>query len=414
MKFDKLKRIIKEGLHDMSIIWANEMKMTVKDEAVLIFFLLASTIYPFLYSWIYNNEVVREVPVAVVDYSHSAESRKFIRLCNASPDVKVAYHCTSLAEAKDLVGRQKAKGVLYFPSDFDTNICRGEQAHVSVFCDMSLMLTYKAIYQTAQAVSSQMGSEIQLASSSGFTDRDDEVTVRPLEFDEVSIFNPTGGYGSFLLPAVLILVIQQTLLLGIGLAAGTNRENNRYGELIPIDQHYRGLFRIVMGKALCYFMIYALVAAYLTMILPSLFHFPLLGSLRSLIGLMVPYILACIFFGITLSCLVRYRENVMLLVVVTSLPFLFLSGISWPSEGIPAFWKGISWLLPSTFGVKGYIAVNSMGATLQDISHEYFVLWAQSLIYFFTSCLFYKVQIDRAIKQEKEDLDASEVCQDTI
>ena len=400
MKFDKLKRIIKEGLHDMSIIWANEMKMTVKDEAVLIFFLLASTIYPFLYSWIYNNEVVREVPVAVVDYSHSAESRKFIRLCNASPDVKVAYHCTSLAEAKDLVGRQKAKGVLYFPSDFDTNICRGEQAHVSVFCDMSLMLTYKAIYQTAQAVSSQMGSEIQLASSTGFTDRDDEVTVRPLEFDEVSIFNPTGGYGSFLLPAVLILVIQQTLLLGIGLAAGTNRENNRYGELIPIDRHYRGLFRIVMGKALCYFMIYALVAAYLTMILPSLFHFPLLGSLRSLVGLMVPYILACIFFGITLSCLVRYRENVMLLVVVTSLPFLFLSGISWPSEGIPAFWKGISWLLPSTFGVKGYIAVNSMGATLQDISHEYFVLWAQSLIYFFTSCLFYKVQIDRAIRQQ--------------
>ena len=414
MKFDKLKRTIKEGIRDMSIIWANEMKMTVKDEAVLIFFLLASTIYPFLYSWIYNNEVVREVPVAVVDYSHSAESRKFIRLCNASPDVKVAYHCTSLAEAKDLVGRQKAKGVLYFPSDFDTNICRGEQAHVSVFCDMSLMLTYKAIYQTAQAVSSQMGSEIQLASSTGFTDRDDEVTVRPLEFDEVSIFNPTGGYGSFLLPAVLILVIQQTLLLGIGLAAGTNRENNRYGELIPIDQHYRGLFRIVMGKALCYFMIYALVAAYLTMILPSLFHFPLLGSLRSLIGLMVPYILACIFFGITLSCLVRYRENVMLLVVVTSLPFLFLSGISWPSEGIPAFWKGISWLLPSTFGVKGYIAVNSMGATLQDISQEYFALWAQSLIYFFTSCLFYKVQIDRAIKQEKEDLDTSEVCQDTI
>ena len=414
MNFNKIKRTVKEGLHDMSIIWANEMKMTVKDEAVLIFFLLASTIYPFLYSWIYNNEVVREVPVAVVDYSHSAESREYIRLCNASPDVNVAYHCTSLTEAKDLVGRQQVKGVLFFPSDFDTNIHRGEQAHVGVFCDMSLMLTYKAIFQTAQAVSSQMGSKIQLSRSTGFTDRDDEVTVRPLEFDEVPIFNPAGGYGSFLLPAVLILVIQQTLLLGIGLAAGTNRENNRYGELIPIDQHYRGLFRIVGGKALCYFMIYALVAAYLTMILPTLFHFPLLGSLRSLIGLMVPYILACIFFGITLSCLVRYRENVMLLVVVTSLPFLFLSGISWPSEGIPAFWKGISWLLPSTFGVKGYIAVNSMGATLQDISQEYFALWAQSFIYFFTSCLFYKVQIDRAIKQEKEDLETSEVCQDTI
>ena len=131
MKFNEIKRIIKEGLHDMSIIWANEMKMTVKDEAVLIFFLLASTIYPLLYSWIYNNEVVREVPVAVVDYSHSAESREYIRLCNASPDVNVAYHCTSLTEAKDLVGRQQVKGVLFFPSDFDTNIHRGEQRHES-------------------------------------------------------------------------------------------------------------------------------------------------------------------------------------------------------------------------------------------------------------------------------------------
>ena len=414
MKFDKLKRTIKEGIHDMSIIWANEMKMTVKDEAVLIFFVLAPLVYPLLYAWIYNNEVVREVPVAVVDYSHSAESREFIRLCDATPDVKIVYHCMSLTEARNLVGHQQAKGVLLFPSDFDTNINRGDQAHVSLFCDMSLMLTYKAIYQTVQAVSSKMGSEIQLSRNSGFTDRDDEVTVRPLDYDEVAIFNPSGGYGSFLLPAVLILVIQQTLLLGIGLAAGTSRENNRYGELIPIDQHYRGLFRIVMGKALCYFMIYALVAAYLTLILPKLFHFPLLSSPQALLGLLVPYILSCIFFGITLSCLVRYRENVMLLVVVTSLPFLFLSGISWPSEAIPVFWKGVSWLLPSTFGVKGFVAVNSMGATLQDISTEYFALWAQSLIYFFTSCLFYKVQIDRAIKQEKENPDASEICQDTI
>jgi ABC-2 type transport system permease protein len=403
MNFSKLKQRLKEGINDLAIIWANEMKMTVKDEGVLIFFLLAPLVYPLLYSWIYNNEVVREVPVAVVDLSHSAESRKFIRMCDASPDVKVAYYCNNIPEARQLVGRQVVNGVLYFPSDFDKNINRGDQAHVSLFCDMSLMLTYKALFQTTQGVASQMNAGIQIAQTSNFTKRDEEVTVKPLDFDEVQIFNATGGYGNFLLPAVLILVIQQTLLLGIGLGAGTSREKNRYGDLIPVDKHYRGLFRIVGGKALCYFMIYALVATYLTILLPRMFHYTTLSQPSALLGLMVPYILACIFFGMTVSCLVRYRENVLLIIVATSLPFLFLSGISWPASNIPAFWKGVSWILPSTFGIKGYIAVSCMGASLHDINNEYFALWTQTLVYFFSSCLFYKVQIDRAIKRQEAE-----------
>ncbi len=77
----------------MAFIWANEMKMTVKDEGVLIFFIIVPLFYPLLYSWIYNNEVVRDVPVVVVDKSRTAESRQFIRMCNASPDVEVAYFC---------------------------------------------------------------------------------------------------------------------------------------------------------------------------------------------------------------------------------------------------------------------------------------------------------------------------------
>ncbi len=404
MSFKRYIQRINKGIRDLAFIWAYEMKMTVKDEGVLIFFLIAPIVYPLLYSWIYNNETVREVPLAIVDLSHSAESREFIRMCDASPDVKVAYYCNNIPEARDLVGRQVVNGVLYFPSDFDKDINRGDQAHVSLFCDMSLMLTYKALFQTAQGVASQMNTAIQISNSPSFTQRDEEITTKPLDFEEVQIFNSTGGYGNFLLPAVLILVIQQTLLLGIGLGAGTSREKNRYGDLIPVDRHYRGLFRIVGGKALCYFMIYALVATYLTIILPRLFDYTTLSQPKALLGLMVPYILACIFFSMTVSCLVRYRENVLLIIVPTSLPFLFLAGVSWPQCNIPAFWEGISWILPSTFGIRGYIAVSSMGATLQDINREYFALWTQTIVYFFSSCLFYKVQIDRAIKRLQRSL----------
>lgn len=374
------------------------MKYTFRDEGVLIFFILVPLLYPLLYSWIYTNEVVREVPVAVVDMSHSNSSRDFIRRFNASPDVRVAYHCNNIAEAKNIMGHQDARGILYFPSDYEMRILRGEQAHVSVYCDMSLMLTYKAIYMTAQAVSTEVNKEIQKPQAMGFTDRDDELNTEPIHIEEVSIFNPTGGYGNALLPAVLMLVLQQTLMLGIGLSAGTARERNRFKELVPVSRHYNGIFRIVFGKSLCYFMIYAVMAAYITLAVPRFFSFTAIAHWQDLIAMMVPYLLACIFFGMTLSCLVRYRENVMLLVVFTSVPFLFMTGISWPQSNIPGIWQGVSWLIPSTFGVRGFLTLSSMGGTLGEIGPEYQALWLQAGIYFITTCIVYRYQIINARK----------------
>ena len=403
MRYKNTWHRVKEAIKDMAMIWRYENRLTIHDEGVLIFFLLVPLLYPLLYAWIYNNEVVRDVPVAVVDYSHSHESREFIRLCDASPDVQVAYHCTNLQEAQDLMGRQKVSGILLFPDDFAHDVNRGEQARVSVYCDMSLMLNYKAIYMTAQNVALRMSSDIQVKGSpTAITKRDEEITTRPLDFEEVQIFNPTGGYGNAIIPAVLMIIIQQTLLLGIGLAAGTSREQNRYHDLVPISRHYNGVFRIVGGKALCYFMIFAVISAYLTMIVPRMFGFTMLAQPRALIGLMVPYLLACIFFGITISCLMRYRENVMLVVVFTSMIFLFLSGISWPKSSIPGFWQGVSWLFPSTFGVRGFLTIGSMGGSLEDIRTEYEALWLQVIIYFLLSCAVYQVQINRAIEHVHE------------
>lgn len=128
---------IHEGIHDMCYIWWLEMKNIFKDEGVLIFLVLVPILYPLLYSWIYNNEVVRDVPVAVVDLSHTKTSREFIQKFDAAPDVKVAYFCNNLQEAESLVGHQVAHGILYFPEDFERTLLRGEQVHVGVYCDMS-------------------------------------------------------------------------------------------------------------------------------------------------------------------------------------------------------------------------------------------------------------------------------------
>ncbi|MBQ8711977.1 MAG: ABC transporter permease [Prevotella sp.] len=386
-------RNIGDAISDACYIWAQEMRQVFRDEGVLIFFIIVPLAYPLLYSWIYNNEVVHEVPVVVVDDSHSSLSRQFIRQCDASPDVRVLCHAADMDEAKSLVSRQLAKGIYYIPAEFDTNLGRMQQATVSVYCDMSLMLTYKAIYQTAVAVTQAMGAEIQTKLTHPYTKREEQIGVRPLAFEDVPLFNPGGGYGNFILPGVLMLILQQTLVLGIGLSAGTARERNRYHELIPIDHHYQGIFRIIGGKALCYIMVYAVMGAYLTMVVPRLFSFVTLVSWQDLLAMMVPYILACIFFGMIVSCIVRYRENVMLLMVFVSVPLLFLSGVSWPQSNIPAFWQGISWLFPSTFGVRAFVRMNTMGGTLSDVMLEYRVLWLQAFLYFVITCIVYRHQI---------------------
>ena len=396
---------ILKWLDDAAYVWRFELRQVLRDEGVLLFCIVVPLVYPLLYSWVYNNENIREVPVVVVDQSHSALSRQFIRMCDASSEVHVVSYAVDLDDAQSLVSRQIVKGIYLIPEDFATRVNRMQQATVSVYCDMALMLTYKAIYQTAMAVSQQMGAEIQTKLSGNYTAREDLITTSPLDVEEVAMFNPQAGYGTAVLPAVLMLIIQQTLALGIGLAAGTARERNRYGDLVPIHPSYGGIGRIISGKTLCYLMVYAIMTVYLTIAVPKMFHFIHIATWQDLSLLLIPYLLACVFFGMTVSCLVRFRENVILLVVFVSLPLLFLTGVSWPQTSIPGYLQGVSWLFPSTFGVRAYLRLNSMGASVADVSSELRCLWIQVAAYLGTTCLVYGHQLRITRQHASERLD---------
>ncbi|MCQ2128502.1 MAG: ABC transporter permease [Bacteroidaceae bacterium] len=387
-----------QATHDVGYIFIEEMKTVFKDEGVIIFFFVVPLLYPLLYSWIYNNELVTDVPTVVVDDSHSFLSRKFIRKLDATQGVKVIACANSIEEAREFMRRQDCRGIVNIPKDFASNIYKGIQTHVSVFIDMSGMLYYKALAISTTDVSLAMGAEIQVMKMSNYTARDDELNTAPLTFESISLFNPATGYGSYLLPGVLMLIIQQTLLLGIGLSAGTARENNKYKKLATIEERYNGMYRIIFGKGLCYFLLYAIISSYILLVVPHIFGFIQIGLPNDIIGIVLPYVLACIFFGMTVSCLIRYRENVILFIVFTSVPLLFLSGILWPASAISGTWKAISYLFPSTFGVNGFVKINSMGATLQEVYPEYVALWIQTAVYFLIACFVYRREIKKSKK----------------
>jgi ABC-2 type transport system permease protein len=380
-------------LLDLFYVWKQEFRTTLRDQGVLIFFVLVPLAYPLAYAFIYTNETVREVPAVVVDRSHSTLSREYLRKVDACPDVKIVGYCADLEEAKQRLKGREAYGIVYIPESFSSDIAQGRQTQVSIFCDMSGLLYYKSLLLANTQVSLAMNADIKIQRAGNTTDRQDKITAYPITYEDVALFNPQNGFAAFLIPAVLMLIIHQTLLLGIGLSAGTARERNPQHTLVPADSRYQGTLRIVAGKSLSYFMVYVLVSVYVLLVVPRLFDLIQIGKPGVLTLFLLPYLLACIFFSMTLSIAIRNRETCFLLFVFTSVPLLFLSGISWPHSAIPDFWRYFSYLFPSTFGINGYVRINSMGATLNEVAFEYRALWLQAGIYFITACMVYRRQI---------------------
>lgn len=398
MKQLTFKQKVVQGIYDLFYIWKQEFRTTFRDQGVLIFFVLVPLVYPLIYSFIYTNETIREVPTVVVDNSRSSLSREYLRKVDASPETSIVAYCADMEEAKLMLKDRKAYGIIYIPAHFSDDIVQGKQTQVSIFCDMSGLLYYKALLTANTNVSLAMNAAIKMERAGNTTARQDEITAYPIEYEDVAIFNPTNGFAAFLIPAVLILIIQQTLLLGIGLSAGTAREHNQFKDLVPINRHYNGTLRIVMGKGLSYFMVYSLVAVYILCVVPRLFSLNQIAIPGVLTLFTLPYLTACIFFAMTASIAIRNRETCMLLFVFTSVPLLFLSGISWPGSAMPSFWRYFSYLFPSTYGINGYVRINSMGATLNEVAFEYRALWMQTGIYFLTTCFVYRRQIIQSRK----------------
>lgn len=389
----RLGFIIKEGIQDTFFIWKDELKNVFKDTGVMIFFFLVPFIYPLLYAFIYNNEVVHEAKMVVVDQSDSYLSREFARKVDATGDVKIVAICRDMEEAKKLLDEKKAYGILYFPSEFSKDLHTGKQATVSLYCDMSSLLFYKAYLLASMEVSLEMGKELRAHNSPASSEKMEEILVEPIPYESVTLFNTQNGFASFLVPAILILVIQQTLVLGIGMLGGTAREKNRFHTLVPITKHFNGTLRIVLGKSLTYLLLYVVVCIWVLAIVPKLFSLPQVGDPWTIMLFILPYLFACIFFAMTMSGFMTSRESPMLLFVFTSVILLFISGVSWPKEAIPPFWRVVGYAFPSTPGIQGFIRINTSGATLGDVAHEYHTLWVQAGVYFITACIIYRYQI---------------------
>ncbi|HET9571118.1 MAG TPA: ABC transporter permease [Bacteroidales bacterium] len=386
---------IKKAIRDTAEIAVEEWRHVFKDSGVMLVFFAACLIYPVLYGFIYKNEAYRNIPVVVVNESHSALSRELIRKLDATPELNIAGQVTSMASAEKLYAENEVYGIVFIPQTFAADLAAGRQTHVSGYCSMASMMYYKGFYSGFNYACLDVNRHIKMDRLQilGMTERQASTASEPILSQGHALYNPLGGFPSFLMPAVLVLIIQQTLVLGIGMLAGTAREENKHHQLVPVKRKYHRIQRVVWGKAMAYLIIYLFLGIYDLVLIPHLFQLPHFLGLGGILPFLLPYLLASIFFGMALSVFFWNREMPLLLYLCTSVPLLFISGFSWPTTHIHIFWRMVSFFFPSTFGINGFIKLNSAGASIAQIGPEIMGLWVQAGFYFVFTWFAYNWQI---------------------
>lgn len=361
-----------------------EFKHIFRDEAVVIFFVVLAIVYPPLYSLIYNPEVVRDEAVAVVDDSHSELSRRFVRDLDASPDVKVAAYAHDMEEARELMATKKCYGILYFPADFETEVMRGNQGHVSLYCDMSVMMRYKAMLTALTNVQMETCSRLQGNKSFNIISLDGGL----VDSRQVPLGNTAMGIASAVLPFILVYVLQQGMIMGIAmLHAGSMGRRRRGRGIDRLDEVKATPGAMLMGKTLVHLFYYLLPAIFALHIVPIIFKFPMNGNFLEIAMIMFPFLIASSLFGQIIRVFVNNREGVFLILAFTSVIFVFLTGVSWPHYQIAPYWDVLSKMIPAYWASTAYVQMQVGGASLSQMSDFYLALWGLVVLYFIVAYL---------------------------
>ena len=348
--------------------WVDTLKTIAADKGVLLLIAIAPLIYGFFYPWPYVEQAVTRVPVAVVDLDHSNLSRQITRFAQASPRIDVRMVVGDERQARQALWRGEIEGYALLPRDLKRNVLRGSPAVVTVEANGSYALLNKAVLSGfAEAVGTvSAGVEIRKLQASGQSAQQAQAGRNPIGTQMVALFNPTEGYGSYVVPAVALLIIQQTLLMGVAMLVGLWAETGKH----------RADAATWLGRILGFSSVgYLSGLLYFGWIFWAQ-DFPRGANTGGALVLLAFYIPAICTLGALLGVWFGNRERALQVLLFTALPMAFVSGFSWPAEALPELLQALRWLFPSTAGIQASLRLNQMGAPLVDVAGYLLILAA--------------------------------------
>ncbi|MXO34042.1 ABC transporter permease [Apibacter sp. B3889] len=384
--------MFKDVVEYISVIgktFVKEIRLIFSDAAVKSSYLISPIIVGFLYSYIYSNEIVTKIPIAVVDQDQSQMTHTITRMVNSSQQVKIDHSATSLLEAENLFNLGKVKGIILLPKDFTRKLQKGEVPSISVYCDASYMLYYKQFLTSVTASIGTYSAQIEVNKlmAGGTPQKQAVASRRPIDTVSVPLFNIDSGYATFVMPVVFLIAIQTLQISAMGVLGGTQRERKSYTKLYPFIKKPLGTIPVLLGRSGAYLLISMILMVIQVGLVMGLFKFPQRGNPFEVFVFLIPFLFSVTFLGIFLMNFFKKREDAIMIVTIFSIPSLFLCGVSWPTLAFPEWIKVISYIFPTTLAVKGFLEITQSGASLIEIKELWFQMWIMCLIYFVIAAL---------------------------
>lgn len=351
----------------------NVWQQIFNDKGCLMMMLLAPIFYGFFYPLPYKTEVVRDVPVAIIDDDHSPLSTNIINHATASPrlDVQVAQN---EHHAQELMWQNTIAGYMVIPKGLYQHVNMGQPAKVSVLANGNYFLLNKQVQtgflEVVGTVSA--GIKIQKAIATGQDSTLAKQNVNAISLTINPLYNTTEGYGSYVVPPVSMLILQQMYLMGTAMLVGTWVENRTHRTT------FKGWLARILALSCLGFWVGCF---YYGWVFPS-HDYPRNQNLLGSLGLLMVYFPAVIAMGCLLGIWLGSRERAMQILVASSMPLLFLSGVTWPTHMLPEPLLYLRWVFPSTSAMNASVMLNQMGVPLADVAH-----YLATLLVIFLLCL---------------------------
>jgi ABC-2 type transport system permease protein len=357
--------------------FAAEWKRVLADRGALAMMVLAPVIYGLYYPQPYLTEILHKVPIAVVDNDLSQLSRDLIDMVDASGTLAVKVRASTLEEARRSLDRGEVFAIFAIPPDAQRDMLKGNEVGLPIYADATYLFIYRTTAPGIAAAVQTLSFDLiaRGARSDGSLAKAAIAASSPADILLQPIFNPVGGYASYVVPAAFVLIIQQTLLMAAA--------------MLTVDA-LRGLatapLGTVLGRGIAHLTIYLPALALYFLVLPRFYGFSALGHPLTLLIFAVPFLLATSFLAQMSGGWFKYRESAVLLFLATSIPQLFLVGFAWPREAIPAPVTDAR-IFPSDFAIYGLIRLDQMGANLSEVMPDWRGLWIIAGIYFVLAVL---------------------------
>jgi ABC-2 type transport system permease protein len=267
-------RIIKNILID-------ELRFISKDIDVLMIILIAPMVYAFFYGSIYLNKSEADVPVVIIDNNNSEISRQLIRELNSHQLIEVKYLTGNFNEAKELLNNGEIEGIIIFPEEMSVDLKKGLGAEVKVYLNTSRFLVSNDLNKGINEVIGYFNASVRLNYflSAGLSSEQALETIEPIRAEIKPMYNFTDNYGDFLIPAIFILILQQTLLIGLAESFTKQRQKNTLHKVFDMAE---GKIRyIIFGKGFFYILLYSAYALFFFTITFYTFSLSVKGNILS-------------------------------------------------------------------------------------------------------------------------------------